>query len=231
MKKIGLIGGMSCQSTLEYYRLLNEDVNKRLGGLNSAEIVMISLNFAEIAELMDRADWQEIAYILAQARADLEITGAEVILLCSNTIHHAVPLIRKFSSFNNFLHIAEVTAKAVVSCRISEVALLGTKFTMTQNFYKESLRSRGLTVLTPEEDDMDFIDSVIFEELCQGVINPESKKRIDSIICSLVNQGAEGVILGCTELPLLVNQNDFIIPIFDTMRVHVEAAVDLALAE
>lgn len=232
MAKIGLVAGMSWQSSLEYYRLVNELVNKRLGGLHSAEVIMNSLDFAEIAELMDRADWQEIAYILAQARADLEITGAEVILLCSNTIHHAVPLIRKFSSFNNFLHIAEVTADRVVSQKISKVALLGTKFTMTQDFYKKSLQSRNLEVVVPTEMSMDIINQIIFDELCQGVIKPASKKYVIEVVNHLIeSEKIQGVILGCTELPLLIKPEDAMVPIFDTMKIHVEAAVDLALAK
>lgn len=229
MKKIGLVAGMSWQSSLEYYRLINEMVSKELGGLHSAEVVVNSLDFHEIAKLMDMDDWQEIAYILAQAKTELELTGAEIILLCSNTIHHAIPLVRKFSSAN-FLHIAEVTADKVVSQKISKVALLGTKFTMTQDFYKDSLESRKLDVFTPSEMDMDFINQVIFKELCMGIINPVSQDYITSVINRLIKEGARGVILGCTELPLLIKQEDIVVPIFDTMKIHAEAAVELALA-
>lgn len=229
MRKIGLVGGMSWHSSLEYYRLINEAVNQRLGGLNSAEVFINSLNFSEIAELMDRDDWQEIAWILAQARSELDLVGTEIFLLCSNTIHHTIPLIRKFGNAN-FLHIAEVTADKVLSQKISKVALLGTKFTMTQDFYKESLKSRGLEVIIPDEPDMDFINQVIFEELCQGVVLEDSKRRLLEISGSLIERGAQGIILGCTELPLIIKMEGVSVPVFDTMKIHVEAAVDLALA-
>ena len=169
MKKIGLIGGMSWHSTLEYYKLINEMVNERLGGSNSAEMVIYSVNFDDITNSMDRDDWPEIAYILAQAKLDLELAGADIFLLCSNTVHYAIPDIRRFAAIN-FLHITEAAADKVVSQKVKKVALLGTKFTMTQDFYKKSLKSRGLKVLTPNESDMDFIDHVIFKELCNGIV-------------------------------------------------------------
>ncbi len=232
MRKIGLIAGMSYQSSLVYYRLLNEAVNKKLGGLHSAEVVMNSLDFAEIANLIDRGDWQEMAYVLAQAKMELELTGAEIILLCSNTVHYAIPWIQKFSSPAGILHIAEVTADKVVSQRISKVALLGTKFTMKQDFYKKSLQSRNLEVVVPTEMSMDIINRIIFDELCQGVINPASKKYLIEVINHLIeSEKIQGVILGCTELPLLIKSEDIEVPIFDTMKIHVEAAVDLALAK
>ena len=228
MKKIGLIAGMSWQSSLEYYRLINEMVNKKKGGLNSAEVFMNSLNFAEISDFMDNDNWEEISWILAQAGNELEFVGAEIILLCSNTVHYAIPEIAKHTS-TRFLHIADTAADKVLSSGISSVGLLGTKFTMKQDFYKKSLKSSGLEVFVPEKDDMDFINHVIFDELCLGVINPESKKRFVLIIESLVERGAQGIVLGCTEIPLLVKQGDVSIPLFDTMKIHVEAAVELAL--
>lgn len=230
MKKIGLIGGMSWHSTLEYYKLINEMVNERLGGSNSAEMVIYSVNFDDITNSMDRDDWPEIAYILAQAKLDLELAGADIFLLCSNTVHYAIPDIRRFAAIN-FLHITEAAADKVVSQKVKKVALLGTKFTMTQDFYKKSLKSRGLKVLTPNESDMDFIDHVIFKELCNGIVRKNSKNRFLRITNSLVKQGAEGIILGCTELPLIIKQEDSFVPLFDTLRIHAEAAVNLALAD
>lgn len=229
MRKIGLIAGMSWQSSVAYYGLINEMISEKLGGLHSAEIVMVSLDFAEIAKLIDSSDWTEVAYILAQAGNELEFAGAETLLLCSNAIHYVIPEIKKFSSLQ-FLHIADAAAKKVVASKISRVGLLGTKFTMEQDFYRDRLKLQGLEVVVPEIIDRDFINKVIFEELCLGVINPDSRKRFVSIIDFLVKRGAEGIILGCTEIPLLVKQEDVSIPIFDTLLIHAEAAVEFALS-
>ena len=229
MKKIGLIGGMSWHSTLEYYKLINEMISKHLGGNNSAEVIIRSINFADITKLMDKNDWLEISLTLAKAKVDLELAGADIFLLCSNTVHHAIPNIKRYAE-TNFLHIAEVTADKVVSQKIKKVALLGTKFTMTQDFYKKNLESHGLKVLVPNESDINFIDKVIFEELCKGIVRKNSKIKFLRIVESMVEQGVEGIILGCTELPLIIEQEDSFVPLFDTTKIHAEAAVNLALA-
>jgi aspartate racemase len=221
---------MSWHSTLDYYRLINEMISERLGGNNSAEVIIKSVNFADITDLMNRGDWTGISYLLAQAKTDLEFAGADIYLLCSNTVHHAIPGMKRFTE-TNFLHIAEVTADKVVEKKMKKVALLGTKFTITQDFYKKSLESRGLEVLIPGKSDTDFINHVIFEELCHGVIRKNSKIKFLRITNSLIKRGAEGIVLGCTELPLIIEQDDSFVPLFNTTKIHAEAAVDLALAE
>jgi aspartate racemase len=228
MKTIGLIAGMSWQSSLEYYRLINEMVNEKLGGFHSAKILMSSIDFAEIEDCQRTGDWDGASYILAQAGQDLQCCGAEIILLCTNTMHKVVPNINKIASMP-LLHIADATANKVIANQFSKVGLLGTKFTMEEDFYKDRLRLRGLEVIIPQASDRYFINKVIFEELCCGIISSSSRLKFVSVINSLAEQGAECVILGCTEIPLLVKQAVVPIPLFDTMLIHVEAAVELAL--
>ncbi len=230
MKTIGLLGGMSWESSLEYYRIINQLVKKRLGGLHSAKCLMYSVDFQEIETLQAQGGWDEAGRILGEAAAGLEKGGADFLLICTNTMHKVAPTIQAHINIP-LLHIADPTAKAVSSAGIRKIGLLGTRFTMQEDFYKGKLiYEHGLDVLIPNPDDMHMVDRVIFEELCLGQIKPESKKQYLEIIERLAENGAEGVILGCTEIGLLVKPEDCTIPLFDTTLIHAEAAVEFALS-
>ncbi|HVO18462.1 MAG TPA: aspartate/glutamate racemase family protein [Anaeromyxobacter sp.] len=230
MKTIGLIGGMSWESTAHYYRLLNEEVRSRLGGLHSARCLLASLDFAEI-EPLQRADrWEEAGAILNRAARGLERAGAELLLICANTMHKVadqamagvgVPLV----------HIADVTADRVRAAGLHRVALLGTRYTMEQGFYRGRLEERhGLEVLVPGPEDRREVDRIIFEELVLGRLEPRSRARLASVADALAGAGAQGVIAGCTEITMLVGERDVSVPLFDTTAIHALAAVDRALA-
>ena len=223
MKTIGLIGGMSWESTVTYYRLINEAVKERLGGLHSAKILLYSVDFQEIEECQTRGEWDRSAAILGDAAKRLEGAGADCIVICTNTMHKVAPQIREQISIP-ILHIAEATAKELTGRGISRVLLLGTRYTMQQDFYKEKLVERGLEVMVPGDADMEIVNRIIFNELCLGVISEDSKKEYLRIIEDQRNRGAQGVILGCTEIGLLISQADTDLPVFDTTQIHAARA-------
>lgn len=231
MKTIGLIGGMSWESSIEYYRIINEETKKRLGGLHNAVSLMHTVDFAAIEVMQRENRWSETDDILVDAARKLEAGGADFIVLCTNTMHKSAEKITAAVNIP-FLHIADATAKKVCDAGISRIALLGTRYTMEEDFYVGRLKNKfGLEVLIPEKDDRDEVHRVIFEELVQGKIMPESKRFYLEIIQKLADRGAGGVILGCTEIGLLVKPADTFLPVFDTTVLHAVAAVDLALAE
>lgn len=229
MKTIGLIGGMSWESTVTYYHLINEAVHERLGGLHSAKIVLWSVEFDEIEKCQSSGDWAKSASILSETAKGLERAGADVILICTNTMHKVADDVAAAVHIP-LLHIADATFDALQKQSIRRVGLLGTKYTMQQDFIKGRLKERGLEVLVPENEDMEMINGVIFNELCVGTILPESREKFLTVIDKLKAQGAEGVILGCTEIGLLIKQADTDLPVFDTTEIHAKAAVDFALA-
>ncbi len=229
MKTIGLIGGMSWESTVPYYREINELVRLRLGGLRSARVALYSVDFADIEPLQRTARWDEAGAALARAGRAVEAAGADFLVLCTNTMHKVAPAIEAGVSIP-LLHIADPTAEAVKRAGIRTVGLLGTRFTMEQDFYLGRLQSRhGLEVLVPEPEGRAVVHRVIYEELCRGVVTEESRAQYREVIDGLVRKGASGIILGCTEIAMLVSPSDSPVPVFDTTRLHAAAAVDLAL--
>jgi aspartate racemase len=230
MKTIGLIGGMSWESSIEYYRIINEITKTRLGGFHSAKSLMISVDFAEIEFLQQKGDWQAAGEILAVAAESLERGGADFIVLCTNTMHNVADAIQSRVRIP-FLHIADATAAHIQTLGMHKIGLLGTRFTMEQDFYKNRLiQNYGLDVLIPNDADCEIVHRIIYDELVKGTILPASKERYLEIIDKMQTQGAEGVILGCTEIGLLVQDGDCAILLFDTTRLHAIAAVDYALA-
>ena len=229
MKTIGLLGGMSWQSSAEYYRLINEAIQARLGGLNNGRTLMFTVNFQEIEPLMRAGDWDGVAAIVSDAARKLEAGGADFILLCTNTIHKVAPAIEAAISVP-FVHMVDVTADAVKRQGFHTVGLLGTSFTMEQEFYRARLESHGLSVLIPPASARADVHRIIFEELCFGQVRDESRRQYQAVIDELRDRGAQGVILGCTEIGLLIQPEDSSLPVFDTTRIHAEAAVALALA-
>jgi aspartate racemase len=229
MQIIGLIGGMSWQSSLEYYRLINEGVKARLGGLHSAKCLLCSVDFAEIEPLQQQGCWSEAARLLIAAARSLEAGGVDFILLCTNTMHKTADELQQHVAIP-LLHIADATAEAVQSRGLKKVGLLGTRFTMEEDFYCGRLTEKhGLKVIVPPEREREIVHRIIYDELCLGHINPHSRMQYAAIMETLANRGAEGIILGCTEIGLLVGPGDCRVPIFDTTRVHAEAAVEYAL--
>ena len=230
MKTIGLLGGMSWESTVTYYQLINQTVKEKLGGLHSAKCLLYSVDFAEIEEYQSKGRWQEVGGVLAAEAAKLEAAGADFIVICTNTMHKVVPQIEAAISIP-IIHIAEATADELEKSGISKVALLGTKYTMTQDFYKERLTNRGIEVLIPDEKDIELVNSVIYNQLCRGILSPESKAEYLRIIGELTQRGAQGVILGCTEIGLLIKQEDVETPLFDTAVIHATKAALAAIQE
>jgi aspartate racemase len=229
MKTIGLIGGMSWESTVPYYRTINEGVKQRLGGLHSAELILYSVDFQPIEELQHSGDWDETGRILAGAAQSLESAGADCIVLCTNTMHKVADQITAAARIP-LLHIADATGKAVVSAGFDTVALLGTKFTMEQKFYRGWLKDNyQLDVLIPDESDRQVIHKIIYGELCLGEVLNESREVFKQMIDRLVRAGTQGVILGCTEISMLVGPDDSRVPLFDTAVIHAQYAVDWAL--
>ena len=228
MKTIGLIGGMSWESTIPYYEIINEAVKKALGGLHSAKIILYSVEFDEIEKCQASGDWDKSAEILADVAMKLEAAGADFILICTNTMHKVAPQIQAKVSIP-IIHIVDAVADVLLSKAITKVGLLGTKYTMTQDFYKQRLIDRGIQVVIPKESDVEVVNEIIFKELCVGQIREESRQIYSQIIRRLKEDGAEGVILGCTEIGLLVSQKDSVLPIFDTTVIHAEKAAKLAL--
>nr|WP_240519024.1 aspartate/glutamate racemase family protein [Leptolyngbya sp. BC1307] len=230
MKTIGLLGGMSWESTIEYYRLLNETVKAELGGLHSAKIVMVSVDFEEIVALKHEGDWDKIGQLLAAAAAKLEGAGADCLLLATNTMHKVAEAIALSTSLP-LIHIADATAVEIKQSRIKRIGLLGTRFTMEESFYKDRLiHQHGLAVQVPNDEDRRFVHNVIYDELCLGKIRPVSRDRFCEIIARLVASGAEAVVLGCTEISLLVHPEDSVVPLFDTTAIHAIAAAKWAIA-
>jgi aspartate racemase len=231
MKTIGLVGGMSWESTQEYYRIINETVKERLGGFHSAKLVMVSVDFAEIEPLQHRGEWDRMAEMLVGAFRRIEAAGADFGLLCTNTMHKVFDEIRKNVSIP-LVHIADVTGREIRARGLQRVGLLGTLFTMEQDFYKGKLAADyGLEVLIPDEAERQVIHAVVYNELCLGTVKEASREAFKKIIRRLEERGAQGIILGCTEIPLLVTQEDHMLPLFDTTELHARAAVDLALRD
>ena len=229
MKVIGLIGGMSWESTVEYYRLINESVKERLGGLHSAKCVLYSVDFAEVEELQRRGQWPQAAQLLAGAAQSVEKAGADFVLICTNTMHKLADTVQAGIGIP-LLHIADATAEKVKQAGLQRVGLLGTRFTMEEDFYRGRLAGEfGLEVMIPEPKDRETVHRIIYEELCVGTIRPESRGQVADIMSRLVEMGVQGIILGCTELGLLVGPEDCRVPLFDTTRVHALAAVEQAL--
>ena len=226
---IGLIGGMSWESTAIYYRLANELVRDRLGGLHSARIVMTSVDFAEVEELQATGQWDRAGELLVAEAAKLEAAGADFLVLCTNTMHKVAGAIEEAASIP-LLHLGDVTADAVRSAGLDTIGLLGTAFTMSQDFYRGRLESHGLRVLVPDDDDQALVHRVIYDELCQGVGLEKSRRAYVEIVDRLIARGAQGVVLGCTEIELLIGEGDLAVPSFPTTRIHVEAAVERALS-
>lgn len=223
MKTIGLIGGMSWESTVTYYRIINETVSRELGGLHSAKILMYSVDFAEIEECQSNGDWAKSAEILGTAALNLQKAGADFIVICTNTMHKVVPEISECIDIP-IMHIADATADALNSAGVKTAALLGTKYTMRQDFYKERLTARGINVLIPDDSDVEIVNNVIYDELCRGIISPSSRDEYVRIIGGLKQNGAQGVVLGCTEIGLLINADCSPLPVFDTTLIHAEKA-------
>jgi len=228
VKTIGLLGGMSWQSSIEYERLINTEVRRRLGGAHSADLLIRSYDFAAIQELQTQGAWEEAGRLLASDAHRLQHAGADLIVLCTNTMHRVAKAIEQAVTVP-FLHLADTTADAVIAAGVQRVALLGTRYTMEQGFYRDRLASRGLDVLVPAGADRTTVHDVIFDELVNGVINPESRRRYLEIIERLTGVGAEGVVGGCTEIELLISQVDLVLPFFPTTTLHALAAVDAAL--
>ena len=229
MKKIGLIGGMSWESSLVYYQLLNQRVRELLGGYHSARCILDSVDFAEIEKLQHDDDWPSLDAKMSESAVHLEKAGAEVIVLCTNTMHLCADAIVKNINIP-FLHIADVTGQAIMKENLKKVLLLGTKFTMEKGFYSSFLLEKfGIDVMVPDNVDRDLVHEVIYSELVHGNINPNSRAAYERIILDGAKKGAEGVILGCTEIPLLISPDSMEIPIFDTTKIHAYAAVDFAL--
>ena len=228
MKTIGLLGGMSWHSTSLYYELINEGIQQRLGGLHSAKIIMASVDFAEIETLQRHGDWDKAGEILAEHALKLQQAGADFILICTNTMHISAPIIQQLISIP-ILHIADATAAAILQQGFKTTGLLGTRFTMQMDYYKSRLQQQGLKVMVPDEKDCNRINDVIFEELCFGKINNNSRRDYLDIIDKLSREGSECVIEGCTEITLLVKQSDTKIKLFDTTAIHAEAAVNYSL--
>lgn len=229
MKTLGFIGGMSWESTLPYYRIVNERVRERLGGLHSAKLVLHSVDFAEIEALQHAGDWNAAGAQLAAAARGLRLAGAEAIVVCTNTMHRVAPAIEAAVDIP-LLHIADATARRICAAGLTRVALLGTRFTMEQAFYRERIEGAGIAVLTPGAMQRERVHRVIYDELCLGRIVDASRDDYREIIVDLIARGAQGVILGCTEIGLLVAEGDASVPLFDTARIHAEAAADWALA-
>jgi aspartate racemase len=231
MKTIGLIGGMSWESSAEYYRVINQETNRRLGGVHSAQCLMWSFDFDAIKHLQHQGEWDKLAEAMKQAAIRLERGGADLLVICTNTMHRLADAVSSAVSLP-LLHIADPTAGKIKAAGLQRIGLLGTAFTMEQDFYKGRLQqNHDLDVIVPEEDDRRVVHEIIYKELVLGQIRPESRQAYREIIARLIDRGAQGIILGCTEIMLLVKEEDSAVPLFDTTTIHAVAAVDHALAE
>jgi aspartate racemase len=228
MKTIGLIGGMSWESSVEYYKIINEEVKAKLGGLHSAKCLLYSVDFDEIERYQAEGDWESAGKALGEVASSLERAGAEFIVICTNTMHKVVDYIEAIINIP-VLHIADATATQIQSSNIKTIGLLGTKYTMEQDFYKSRIESKGIDVLVPGNEERDNVNKVIYEELCLGQIKQSSKEYFKTVIQQLVDEGAEGIILGCTEIGLLVKPEDSEFLLFDTTVIHAKEAVNTAL--
>ncbi|WP_445489977.1 aspartate/glutamate racemase family protein [Niallia sp. 03133] len=228
MKTIGLIGGLSWESTVDYYRLINTLIKEKLGGLHSAKCQMYSFDFEEIVALQKSGNWEKATELMVNAAKTLENSGADLVLICTNTMHKMAPEVQEALSVP-LIHIAEATAKSINGKGLKKVGLLGTKFTMEHDFYKDILSKNGISTVIPEEKDRQIVHDVIFNELCKGKFHSDSKEKYKDIINKLIAQGAEGIILGCTEIPLLITEKDTDIPLFNTTYLHAKEAVATAL--
>lgn len=230
MKTIGLIGGMSWESTVPYYRQINETIKEHLGGLHSAKLILYSVDFHDVERLQCAGDWAGAGELIAAAARSLESAGADFLVLCTNTMHKIAPAIEAAVRIPLF-HIADPTALAIKQAGYSKVGLLGTRFTMEQDFYRDRLRDRhGISVLVPPPEERDLVHRIIYEELCLGLVTADSRSRYRTIMANLAAQGAQAIILGCTEISLLVSQPDSDVPLFDTTAIHARAAAVAALA-
>ena len=223
LKTIGLIGGMSWESTVTYYKIINETVKEKLGGLHSAKCILYSVDFHEIEECQANGNWKKSGEILGEAANNLEKAGADFIVICTNTMHKVINQIKEKISIP-ILHIAEMTAEKILEKGLKNIALLGTKYTMEQDFYKSKLIEKEINVIIPDKNDIKIINKVIYDELCLGIINSNSKKKFLEIVDKLRSKGAEGIILGCTEIGLLIKNEDTDVPLFDTAVIHAEEA-------
>ena len=231
MKMLGLIGGMSWESTVPYYRTINQVVKERLGGLHSARLLLYSVDFARIEKLQHAGDWDAAGAVLAGAARSLKAGGAPLLVICTNTMHKVADAVEAASGLP-LLHIADPTGEAIRARGLTRIGLLGTRFTMEQAFYRQRLVERhGLDVLVPDPGERDIVHRVIYDELCQGVIREESRAQYRAVMDSLVARGAQGIILGCTEIGLLVGEGDASVPLFDTTALHARAAALAALGE
>lgn len=230
MKKLGLIGGISWVSTIDYYRLINEGINEKLGGLNFAECIIYSFNYAEIKKNNDSNDWDNTLQMLSAAGRHLKNAGAAAIVLCANTMHLIADKLEEEIELP-VIHIATATASEIKKTKIKKVGLLGTKFTMEYDFFKSKLTAQNIETIIPENDDRDFIHNTIFNELGSGILLNKTKERYLNIIHKLMDAGAEGIILGCTEIPLLIKPEDITVSLFNTAEIHSAAAVKFALGE
>ncbi|MET0526426.1 MAG: aspartate/glutamate racemase family protein [Nocardioides sp.] len=228
MRRIGMLGGMSWQSSIEYYRLVNDLVVERLGGLHSADCLLYSVDFAPIAALQKAGQWEEAGEILAAGARTLEAGGAEFLVLCTNTMHIVADQVQSAVSIP-LLHLIDVTATAIEAAGLDTAGLLGTAFTMDAAFYRDRLATHGITTLVPDADDRELVHRIIYDELCLGVVTESSREAYRGVIGRLTEAGAQGIILGCTEIELLVGAGDSPVPVFPTTQLHAQAAVDLAL--
>ncbi len=230
MKTIGLIGGMSWESTVSYYQIINEKTKELLGGLHSAKILLYSVDFAQIEEYQAKGEWDKSAKVLSDIAITLEKAGADFIVICTNTMHKVAGQISENINIP-IIHIADATANAIKKQKLNKIALLGTKYTMTQDFYKQKLIDKNIDVIIPNDEDIEIINDIIYDELCLGKINPISKEKYIEIINKLQKQGAQGVILGCTEIGLLIFKSDIALPVFDTTKIHATEAAKIAIGK
>jgi aspartate racemase len=228
MKTIGLIGGITPESTVLYYRILNDLAQKEFGRSSSSKVIINSMNFEEIQNLLKAGRWDLLNVIMSEAGKSLESAGADYILICANTMHLCIEAVKKAVSIP-VIHIAEATAKEITNSKLNKVALLGTKYTMENTFFTDILKKNALDTIIPNQDDRQIIHDVIYDELALGILNDASKKKYINIIQKLIKQGAEGIILGCTEIPLLIEQEDLSVPIFDTTKIHATEVFKLAI--
>ena len=229
MQTIGLLGGMSWESTADYYRIINEEVRVRLGGLHSARLCLYSVEFGEVERLMAAGKWDDVSRILSESSSKLQAAGADFILICTNTMHKLAPAIQQSISIP-ILHIGDATAEALSADGVKCAGLLGTRPTMEEEFCRERISRKGIKIITPSQPDMETVHNVIFRELCAGIFREESRQKFLDIIDSMAGEGAEGIILGCTEIPLLVKQEESSLKLYDTTKLHSLAAVERALS-
>ena len=230
MKTIGLIGGMSWESSAAYYRLINEQVKQRLGGLHSAKCILYSVDFQQIEHFQAKGEWDKAGNVLAQAAQSLERAGADFVIICTNTMHKVIDVIKAAITIP-ILHIADATARQIKEAGLQKIALLGTKYTMEQAFYKARVEGFGIEVIVPDSHERMEVNRIIYEELCLGIIKQDAKSYYIQVVEELVQAGAQGVILGCTEIGLLIQQEDISVPVFDTAAIHAQTAVSMAIQE